>query len=122
MASSTSTSATRGPEPLDLEAIHDFAASLAVRAGALLATHAYQRARSGHPDAKSLNQREKDSSVDIVTDIDVAVEQFVLEEIRKHYPVHHVLAEESYSAGGSRTFELPDVSIVLLCNKLCFYL
>lgn len=112
--------------PFDLEAIHDFATSLCMRAGSALRANALHRAQSGYLSASSagvgpsratdaavadtLNIQDKDSNVDIVTDVDIAVEKLILDAIRERWPEHKLLAEESYAAGGSKRFELDDVS------------
>ncbi|PWN20467.1 inositol monophosphatase [Microstroma glucosiphilum] len=111
---------------IDLEAIHDFATDLAVRAGALLRQAAFSRSQAGYlppPVASSsssssndtslsetpdLDVRDKQSNVDIVTETDLRVEKFILEEIQKRYPGHALLAEETYAAGGSKRFGLTD--------------
>lgn len=124
-ASSSSSSTSMA---LDLEAVHDFATDLAVRAGALLRQAAFSRSQAGYlppPSASTstststsaastatttpdLDVRDKQSNVDIVTETDLRVEKFILDEIRARYPRHALLAEETYAAGGSKRFGLTD--------------
>lgn len=97
----------------DLSAIHDFCTDVAIRAGRILSAHAWSRATLGDAAlsaADQLGTLDKDSSVDIVTQVDVSVEKFVTDEIRKHFPGHRIIAEETYAAGGSQKFHLTDVS------------
>lgn len=100
--------------PQKLREYHDFAANLAVRAGHLLCSAAFKRTQRSvsaeTTPSQTLEWREKDSGVDVVTDTDIAVEGFIVSRIRERYPEHHILAEETYAAGGSKDFELVDVS------------
>ncbi|EPQ32012.1 uncharacterized protein PFL1_00210 [Pseudozyma flocculosa PF-1] len=106
---------------MSLEQYHDFATDLAVRAGALLCQSAFTRAQAGYcppspttslpsstDNTAALNIKDKDSSVDVVTDTDIAVENFIIGEIKRRFPEHRILAEETYAAGGSKKFELGD--------------
>ncbi|KAN0060497.1 hypothetical protein ACQY0O_007828 [Thecaphora frezii] len=108
-AASSSSASTRQAE---LELYHDFATSLAVEAGKLLCRSVAARATAGYvaPDANgaALDVRDKSSSVDVVTDTDIAVEKFIIDAIRARFPQHKILAEETYAQGGKQRFELGD--------------
>ncbi|PWN49873.1 inositol monophosphatase [Violaceomyces palustris] len=113
-------------EEIDLESIHDFATKLAIQAGTALRTNAFHRSRQGHHpasksktkptrrgkdcnDGNTLNVQEKDSSVDIVTDVDLQVEKLILERIRSAWPGHKIIAEETFSSsGGSKDYQIDD--------------
>lgn len=111
---------TQDSPKVDLELIHDFLTDLSLRAGALLRRNVLFRAQQGYPQSSSqhhqndnldtLNIADKDSSVDIVTDVDLAVEKFIISEIKERFPDYVVLAEETYSAGGDKKFNLDEVS------------
>lgn len=115
--------ASSSPASPDLSAIHDFCADVAIRAGRILSSHAWSRATLGDASLSASDQlgtQDKDSSVDIVTQVDVSVEKFVTDEIRKRYPDYRIIAEETYAAGGSQKFQLTDVSSGRrLANNLC---
>ena len=68
----------------------DFAATLVREAGAILLRY-YDR---------TLKVQTKSSEVDLVTEADLASEEFIKERIRAAYPDHGILAEES---GGEQT-------------------
>lgn len=90
-------------DSIDLEAIHDFAVNVILRAGALLRKHTLLRAtqsRQGIQDAAStsaLHDTEvKASQVDLVTKVDIALEDFIHQEIQSAWPNHEIVAEESF--------------------------
>jgi myo-inositol-1(or 4)-monophosphatase len=70
---------------LDLHHAHRIATSAAEAAGALL----LQGAR-GHMDISI-----KDASGDMVTDLDLAAERLIVDQIRAAFPTHKIIAEES---------------------------
>jgi myo-inositol-1(or 4)-monophosphatase len=70
--------------------MHDFAHGLVKAAGQQL-----KEARNH----SSLQVKEKTSQMDLVTDQDVLIEEFLVGEILKRYPTHTILAEESHGAG-----------------------
>ncbi|BFZ56921.1 hypothetical protein PYCC9005_003971 [Savitreella phatthalungensis] len=78
---------------LDLDAIRDFAVELAKHAGRMI-TSARAEQRS------TANAAEKKNSVDLVTEVDQAVERYVTDTIRQKYPNHRFIGEETYSASG----------------------
>ena len=119
----------------ELEEAHDFAAQLAVRAGQMLRQNAWDRIRhawgprsgagsKGNDTAAAapLNEQLKNgSSTDIVTDVDLSVERFVVSELKKRYsqgspcgsgaaPAWEVLAEEEYAASGETRYISREVS------------
>lgn len=47
----------------------------------------------------TLQVREKTSQMDLVTEQDLLIEEFLTGEIRKRYPTHSILAEESHGSG-----------------------
>ena len=78
---------------LDLEAIRDFAVQLARDAGKMIT--------SARSDQRSTaNAAEKKNSVDLVTEVDQAVEAFVTRTIKEKYPDHDFIGEETYSSSG----------------------
>jgi len=116
---------------VNLEEVHDFLTSLSIKAGSLLRKNVFFRSQQGYPSSSSsssstttttssdstldtLRIEDKDSSVDIVTDVDLAVEEFIISKIRQRFPEYQILAEETYAAGGSKKFELDDVSRVTI--------
>ena len=74
----------------DERGMYDFAYTLVKSAGVQL-----KQARSQF----RIHVREKTSQMDLVTDQDVLIEKFLVEEILKRYPEHNFLAEESYVSG-----------------------
>lgn len=70
----------------ELSGVYDFAVQLAKDAGRLLLDGA--TARMGDNGKTSLDAVEKDSSVDVVTQIDEDVEDFVKKSIQSKYPEH----------------------------------
>jgi myo-inositol-1(or 4)-monophosphatase len=69
----------------------EFTVALAKRAGAIILEG------SGH--IRETSVKEKVNAVDLVTEWDVKVEQFVRDEIGKVYPTYKFVGEESYSSG-----------------------
>ncbi|KAI6378371.1 hypothetical protein MCOR25_002239 [Pyricularia grisea] len=84
----------------ELKEAYDFAVQLGKDAGAMLMDAA--RARFGTSAVQK--SVEKDSAVDIVTETDFKVEEFIRTTIAKKYPSHSFIGEESYSAGASRDY------------------
>lgn len=84
----------------ELHEAYDFAVQLGKDAGAILMAAA--QARFGTSAAQA--SVEKDSAVDIVTETDLKVEEFIRTAIAKKYPSHDFIGEESYSAGASRDY------------------
>lgn len=80
----------------DLWDAHRFAVAAARAAGRLL-----RRGTRGE-----LRARAKDDSGDLVTDLDLAAEQLIVDRIRARWPEHGVIAEEGgeYAADGSWTW------------------
>ncbi|GAA5917075.1 hypothetical protein JCM5296_000012 [Sporobolomyces johnsonii] len=95
--------------PLDLAAIHTFAATLAIRAGSYLRDQALQRTQAGggggaFDDSISI----KENAADLVTHADMHAEKMISEAIKERYPEHKIIGEESYSAGQDKRFLLDD--------------
>ncbi|KAI9735842.1 MAG: hypothetical protein M1834_001307 [Cirrosporium novae-zelandiae] len=83
------------PEDHDLEAIYNFAIALAKDAGNILVKGIEGRQKGRAADE---GEKEKDSSVDIVTKTDHDLETFIQNSIKSRYPTHAFLGEETYSA------------------------
>ncbi|MGH3871698.1 MAG: inositol monophosphatase family protein [Pseudonocardiaceae bacterium] len=71
--------------PVDLERARDVAVSAAEAAGALLHDAV----------SKDLGVRVKDAGGDVVTELDLAAERLIVERVRKEFPSHRIIAEES---------------------------
>lgn len=84
---------------LDLEALRDFAVQLARDAGSMIT--------SARSDQKS-SAAEKKNSVDLVTEVDQAVEAFIIKKINEAYPEHKFIGEETYSSSGQTASILDD--------------
>lgn len=96
------------PDSLNLEELHDFATSLALRAGDALRQAAFARTQRG---GAALHASQKaGGSTDIVTQVDEDIEALIVAAIRERYPKHDIIAEESYSTGGSAAFSIDEVS------------
>ncbi|KIR37076.1 myo-inositol-1(or 4)-monophosphatase [Cryptococcus deuterogattii 99/473] len=76
---------------LDLDSILQFAIKLALDAGQIIREGQEKRFAS-----ENALEDEKANSVDLVTEVDKAVEKFIVERIRKTYPSHKFIGEESY--------------------------
>ena len=92
-----------GKPLLDLAEVHDFAVDVALRAGALIRRKARQhflqsskRAASQSASSSSSIQV-KSSEIDLVTELDVQVEDQIRAEIEERWPGHAIVAEESYA-------------------------
>jgi myo-inositol-1(or 4)-monophosphatase len=66
----------------------------------LLARQAGEILRAGFGQIHEIHYK---GAIDIVTEVDRRSEEFLLGEIRKHYPDHHVVAEESGELSGDRS-------------------
>lgn len=85
---------------LDLKEIEAFAVQVAEAAGKILMEASKNRqTRSNNDDI-----RLKMNTVDIVTETDEQVEQFIRKEILQKYPDHDFVGEESYSAGQTKQY------------------
>ncbi|KAH0600372.1 hypothetical protein MHUMG1_01368 [Metarhizium humberi] len=84
-----------------LTEIYAFAKKLGRDAGQMLLDSAWSRIKTPSSDS---NFQEKESSVDIVTKTDHAVEEFIRQSIITRFPDHSFLGEESYSAGSSKEY------------------
>ncbi|GAA6021625.1 hypothetical protein JCM11491_001243 [Sporobolomyces phaffii] len=83
---------------LDFAAIHAFTVSLARQAGKMILDGSNRRTKQ----ASTLGQTEiKKNRVDLVTEVDQAVEAFIKSEISREYPAFRFIGEESF-AGGER--------------------
>jgi myo-inositol-1(or 4)-monophosphatase len=71
--------------PIDMEHARRVAVATAEAAGALL--------RDG--TAKVLGIHTKDATGDVVTDLDLAAERLIIQRIRRAFPSHQIIAEES---------------------------
>lgn len=82
---------------LDLAAVHEFALQLAREAGEMILHASVSRASSskGFTTADAA----KKNRVDLVTETDQKVEQFVRAEIRRQFSTHQFIGEESYAGG-----------------------
>lgn len=115
--------------PVSLVDIHDFAVDLALRAGSMVRNSALRRAQRSHLTADGCEAGEgsggsdtrlKASQVDLVTEVDVAVEDFIREEIERQWPTHRIVAEESYGSNHSvkDRWEREQVCVALLNGRL----
>ncbi|KAK9437023.1 Inositol monophosphatase, metal-binding site [Metarhizium brunneum] len=84
-----------------LTEIYAFAKKLGRDAGQMPLDSAWSRIKT--PSSYG-NFQEKESSVDIVTKTDHAVEEFIRQSIITRFPDHSFLGEESYSAGSSKEY------------------
>lgn len=84
---------------IDLGTLRDFAIQLARDAGSMIT--------SARTDQKE-SAAEKKNSVDLVTEVDQAVEAFIIEKIKKEYPSHKFIGEETYSSSGQTASILDD--------------
>lgn len=84
---------------IDLVALRDFAVQLARDAGEMIT--------SARSDQKS-SAAEKKNSVDLVTEVDQAVEAFIIKRIKSEYPEHKFIGEETYSSSGQTASILDD--------------
>lgn len=84
---------------IDLEELRDFAVNLARDAGKMIT--------GARTDQKS-SAAEKKNSVDLVTEVDQAVEAFIIKQIKSQYPEHKFIGEETYSASGQTASILDD--------------
>ncbi|TFK65442.1 hypothetical protein BDN72DRAFT_845553 [Pluteus cervinus] len=79
----------------DLKDILEFTVSLARKAGSII--------REGSEAIQSASQQdgvnEKKNAIDLVTEYDVKVEEFVQNTLKSKYPTFKFIGEESYSAG-----------------------
>ncbi|GAA5847660.1 hypothetical protein JCM5353_006855 [Sporobolomyces roseus] len=86
------------PQELDFEAIYAFTIELARKAGRMISEGSTKRtaggASTGQPEIKK-------NRVDLVTEVDQAVEAFIKSEISSTYPSFKFIGEESF-AGGER--------------------
>lgn len=89
--------------PIDLKEIESFAVELAEAAGKILVQDSQNRARINVSDLKI-----KMNTVDIVTETDEKVEQFIHKAISERYPDHDFVGEESYSAGETKRYLVTD--------------
>ncbi|KAK6201616.1 inositol monophosphatase [Scheffersomyces amazonensis] len=84
---------------VDLKEIYDFAISLAKQAGEILVKESSNR---------NHNIKLKKNTVDIVTETDERVEQFIKTSILSKYPNHKFIGEETYSSGQTRDYLVDD--------------
>ncbi|OAQ77935.1 Inositol monophosphatase, metal-binding site [Purpureocillium lilacinum] len=103
----------------ELDEIHAFAVQLGKDAGQMLMQAAWRRVDGGSVNGASSSNEfdEKESSVDIVTKTDHAVEAFIRDSIAAKYPSHKFIGEETYSAGSSRDY-LVDASPTWIVDPL----
>lgn len=78
---------------LDLDAVLAFTIKLAQEAGEMIRQGQAKRFASGAQNDQKMN------SVDLVTEVDQAVEAFITEKILKTYPDHKFIGEETYKGG-----------------------
>lgn len=74
---------------MDLKEIYEFAIEVAEEAGAILLRSSHSRTSSDHELKKN--------SVNIVTEVDEAIEQFIRSRVQAKYPRHKFVGEESYA-------------------------
>ncbi|WRT70753.1 uncharacterized protein IL334_007752 [Kwoniella shivajii] len=76
---------------LDLDSILEFTINLALEAGEMIRAGQQKRFAS-----ESSNEDEKVNSVDLVTEVDKAVEAFITKKIKETYPDHQFIGEETF--------------------------
>ena len=92
----------------ELDEIYSFAIQLGKEAGEIL-LQGLERRRIGHEeDVIASEDLEKLNAVDIVTQTDNDVEEFIRLSVAKRYPSHSFLGEESYSKGLSKEYLIKD--------------
>ncbi|MBA7576636.1 Inositol-1-monophosphatase [subsurface metagenome] len=84
----------------------DFTIKIAYQAGKLLNSLQAKVARS---------YKIKSTALDIVTKADVASENLILDNLRKKFPNHNILAEEEYSRNKNRSYTLANSSSGSFC-------
>lgn len=95
-------------DTLDLNSLHVFAATLAIQAGSYLRDEALARMSRSAPGHFDASIAIKENAADLVTKADMHAEQMISNAIRKAYPSHKIIGEESYSAGQEKRFLLDD--------------
>ncbi|KAF8537012.1 inositol monophosphatase [Trichophaea hybrida] len=98
---------------LDLDELYAFAIDLSKRAGQLLVDAATKR-RSEHAGQVTASVM-KLNAVDLVTETDEQIEQFIKSAIETTYPSHIFIGEETYSAGSSREYLITPTSPPTWC-------
>lgn len=91
--------------PLDIEHARTVAVRTAEDAGALLLAGVGK-------DSKDIVARTKDATGDLVTDLDLAAEQLIVERLRMVFPQHQIISEES------GLFDAADESWIWLVDPL----
>ncbi|KAL1956997.1 hypothetical protein VTO42DRAFT_6486 [Malbranchea cinnamomea] len=91
----------------ELDEIYQFAVDLGKRAGKIL-LDAVEKRIEGAGGSPTVDSVEKDNAVDIVTQADEDVEQFIRREIQQKYPSHKFIGEETYAKGQSREYLIDD--------------
>ncbi|KAB5594552.1 Myo-inositol-1(or 4)-monophosphatase [Ceratobasidium theobromae] len=84
-------------EAADIATLYTFCQELAKSAGAIILQGS--KAILGQKGQQDHGVNEKKNAVDLVTEWDVRVEEFVKKEIKENYPDFAFIGEESYSAG-----------------------
>ncbi|KAF5025992.1 hypothetical protein F66182_1894 [Fusarium sp. NRRL 66182] len=92
----------------ELKGIYAFAVQLGKDAGDKLMAAAQRRIDGQGSSSSTISYIEKENSVDLVTQTDNDVENFIRTSIASKYPDHAFLGEESYSAGASRKYLVDD--------------
>ncbi|KAH8920727.1 inositol monophosphatase [Atractiella rhizophila] len=94
---------------LDLSKIHLFACNLACEVGMYLRTQALARTTLGDGSGGTdLSVEVKENSADLVTRVDKAAEAMIFERIKKAFPDHKLIGEETYSTLDHKRFLLDD--------------
>ena len=92
----------------ELDEIYAFAIQLGKEAGKIL-LQALERRRNGRENGVAAPEDlEKLNAVDIVTQTDNDVEEFIRTSVEKRYPSHSFIGEESYSKGSSKEYLIKD--------------
>ncbi|KAM0787160.1 hypothetical protein ACM66B_006410 [Microbotryomycetes sp. NB124-2] len=95
-------------DSLDMDELHRFAASVAIKAGSYLRDEALARMSRSRPAHFESTIAIKENAADLVTRADMHAEQLISDAIRQAYPAHKIIGEESYSAGQEKRFLLDD--------------
>jgi hypothetical protein len=115
---------------LDLERIHDFAVDVILEAGALIRQRAVQLSidsrNATNASSSSSKVQIKSNEVDLVTELDVLIEDQIRARIEEAWPEHGIIAEESFgkNAGVKSKWQrgkvsdgvIPECALTLRCR------
>ncbi|GAO49784.1 inositol monophosphatase [Saitoella complicata NRRL Y-17804] len=88
---------------VNLQEVHDWSVDLARRAGQMMLDGSNKRFQN--PSTEDHKTDAKKNAVDLVTEVDQAVEAFVISEIEKRWPSFKFIGEETQSAGADSVLD-----------------